>query len=367
MTDKKFSLNRRQVLQAGTAAAAVSMFNINHAWSQDITYDGDVFDAEGAVLRVANWGGTWGELLQTHLIKPFERDFNCRVEYDVSSPWFPKFVANGPENPPLDVANWNNADLYKTAKAGDYLLSVEEIKENVPNAANLWPFATLNGLGITWAFGQYGYAYRTDLADPAPVAFKDFWAEQFAGRRGTYIATNELQTVFFLMACHVFGGNELNYEEGLRALKNGAPLKISDFTGSMNSMMERGEVAIAVQSDAEPMRAKSKGLPIDFAHWQELKPYLPQNSTISRYSPPAQKKLAHAFVNRQLTPEVLKPLGEMFFLRPTIQNMELPQNLVDAGVTNSAAAVDGFWNPDWNAYLEQEEDLIERMNEIFSA
>ena len=65
---------------------------------------------------------------------------------------------------------------------------MDEIKANVPNAADCWDFAFGNGIGVTWAFGQYAYVYRTDLVDPAPTDFKAFWEDRFAGNRATYIA-----------------------------------------------------------------------------------------------------------------------------------------------------------------------------------
>ena len=47
MNDKpRTSLSRRTLLQGtATAAAAASVFNINHAWSKDVVWDGKPFDA----------------------------------------------------------------------------------------------------------------------------------------------------------------------------------------------------------------------------------------------------------------------------------------------------------------------------------
>ena len=61
--DKKWStkLNRRTVLKgAAAAAAAPTVFNINHTWSKDVMWDGQPFNAGGAVLRMAEWGGFLG-------------------------------------------------------------------------------------------------------------------------------------------------------------------------------------------------------------------------------------------------------------------------------------------------------------------
>ncbi len=374
MTDKTnlsepgHGLRRRSLLKAASGAAASSLpvFNINHAWSQDVHYDGGVFDSGGAVLRIAEWGGPWGELVQRHLLDGFVADFNCRIEYDSSWPWFPKYVAGGPRNPPYAITNWNLPELFKTAGAGDYFADIEEVKANVPNAADVWPFAYDNGVGITWTFGQYGYAYRTDLVDPPPARFIDFWEDRFAGERGTYITSNTLFMAFFMTANHVFGGDQHAMQAGFDAMRRAMPMKISDFTGNMQALMDRGEVVIAVQNDAEPLQAQDRGAPFGFMYWSEREPILTQTKTISRYLEPAEKRLAYALLNRTLEPDFLVAMGREFYLRPSNSKVVLPDNLANKGVQNTADAIANFWIPDWAWYLQNEDEIVETVNEIFS-
>ena len=125
--------------------------------------------AGGATLRVASWGGFWEEAERKYLLDQLEQDFNCTVQYDSAWPWFPKFVAGGVDSPPFDVTNWNLPELFKTAKAGavdgGFFVPIEEVQANVPNSADLWPFAYEFGHGITYLFSRLGYGYRTDTGD----------------------------------------------------------------------------------------------------------------------------------------------------------------------------------------------------------
>jgi putative spermidine/putrescine transport system substrate-binding protein len=73
MTGMTFDPDRRRLLKLGAAAATLPLFNINHAFSQDVTYDGSVFDAGGAVLRIGEWGGPWGELAHKYLLNDFAK------------------------------------------------------------------------------------------------------------------------------------------------------------------------------------------------------------------------------------------------------------------------------------------------------
>ena len=361
------SLTRRSVLKgAAAASAALPLFNINHSWSQDVMYDGGVFDAGGATFRLAEWGGFWEELIRELLLDDFETEFNCKIEYDSSWPWFPKYAAGGPTDPPYDGTNWNMPEMFKTAGAGDYFLSQEEISANVPSSADLWPFAYETGIGFTWAFGQYCYAYRTDIADPAPMAFEDFWQDQYSGQRGTYITSNTLFMAFFMMANHVFGGDQREMDAGVDAMRRAMPMKISDFTGNMQTLLERGEVTIGVQVDGEVYMQMDRGVPVAPMIWKERMPILTQTQTISRYSEPMQKKLAFALLNRRLSPEFVTRFDEVFYLRPTNSKAVVPDNLASKGVANTADSVEGLWIPDWHWWLENEDEIVETVNEIFA-
>jgi putative spermidine/putrescine transport system substrate-binding protein len=362
-------LGRRRFLEGATAlgaAGTLPLFNINHAWSQDVTYDGEVFDAGGAVLNIAEWGGFWEENVRELLLNDFEREFNCRIAYDTSWPWFPKFVAGGAENPPVAITNWNLPEMFKTARAGDFFMPQDEVVANVPNAAGVWPFALANGVGITWAFGRYCYAYRSDVVDPAPTDFKSFWEDRFAGKRATYITSNTLFMAFFMMASKVFGGDETAMDAGIQAMRDAMPMKISDFTGNMQTLLARGEIDIGVQVDGEVYMQMDQGVAVAPMLWEEVKPILTQTKTISRYAEPMEKRLALALLNRTLDPAFITRFDEVFWLRPTHRDAVVPDNLANAGVVNSADAIEGLMIPNWDFWLENEIDIVETVNEIFA-
>lgn len=366
MTTSSKGLSRRSLLKTGTAAAGVSLFNINHAWSKDVSYEGEVFDAEGAVLNLAEWGGYWQETQNALLLDQFQKDFNCRIRYDSTFPWFPKFVAGGPEHPPIDMTNWNMPEMFKTAAAGDYFMDVEEIKANVPNTAKLWDFAAQTGVGVTWAFSRYCYVYRTD-AGMTPTSFKDFWLADYAGKRGTYITSNTLQMMFFMASAAAFGDGETDFDAGYQAMRDAMPMKISDFTGNMATLVERGEVEIAVQSDAEALLQKEKGVPVDLYYWNEYKGILTQTKTISKYADPVSKKLCFALLDRYLSAEYQAAFADTFWMRPSNREAVIPEKMAALGVVNSADATDGLHIPDWQAYLDEEIDIVETVNEIFGS
>ena len=358
--------SRRAVLKGGAALGAAATLQspfINHAWAQDVSYDGEVFDAGGAVLNIGEWGGGWQEFVRAALIEQFEQDFNCTVNWDSSFPWFPKFVTQGAQDPVFDICNWNLPNLMQTNGAGDFFLSVDEMRANVPNAANCWDFAFASGAGITWAYMPYVYAYRTDAGDP-PDSFRSFWADRFANKRGTYGTENGLMHAFFMATAQEFGADQYDMEAAFQALEDAMPMQISEFTFNMLSMLERGEVDIAVHIEGEALSLKRQGAPVDIWLW-DSKPILTQTKTISRYSDPMQKRLAFALMNRTLSPEFLNAFGDEFMWRPTNSEASITAALAEEGVENTADAVNEFWVPDWEFFVANKLEITDRLNEIF--
>jgi putative spermidine/putrescine transport system substrate-binding protein len=347
----------------GAASAVPSTFFVNHAWSQDVSYDGQVFDAGGATLNMAEWGGGWQELVKKTLTDQFEKDFNCKINWDTSFPWFPKFVTQGPKDPVYDIANWNLPNLTQTKKAGDFFLSTDEIKENVPNAADCWDFAFASGAGVTWAYFPYVYAYRSD-AGPAPTGFKSFWEDRYANKRGTYSTENGLMHCWFMACADAFGKDQYDMEAAFKAIEDAMPLKVSEFTFNMLSLLERREVDIAVHIEGEPLTLSRKGVPVDTVFW-ESRPILTQTKTLSRYSEPMQKRLAFALMNRTLDPGFLLEFGDAYLARPTNSKAEIASVLAETGVVNTADAVKDFWVPDWDFFVDNKAEITERLNGIF--
>ncbi len=363
----KSKVSRRTVLKGAAAAAAgASVFSINHAWSKDVMWDGKPFDAGGATLRIAEWGGFWEESVRKYLLPSFEKDYNCKISWDSGFPWFPKFSAGGPKAPFCGIANWNLKDMYQTARAGDYFLPLDDVLPNIPNAANLWDFAKATGISITWAYGRYTFGYRTDLIDAPIKKFEDFWRPSLAGKRGTYVTVNELQMTLFLTACKVFGKGEEDLEAGYAAMKKLVPLKTSDFTGNMQALLERGEVVACNQWDGEMWAMEDRGVKVGQYIWEEAKPLLTQSRTISKYAEPMEKKLAFAFMNASLDPAVFGKFAELFYLRPVCKNIEVTPKMAAKGITNTADSTKGFWIPDYQKYLDHADEVEEKVNAIFA-
>jgi putative spermidine/putrescine transport system substrate-binding protein len=349
------------------AASVIGAPFINHAWSQDVSYDGGIFDAGGASLRIAEWGGIWEELVRKNVLDQFEKDFNAKIEYDSAFPWSPKMIPSGPTKPIYDLINWNMPDMFQIHGIGDYLEPLDVVKENVPNSKDLWDFATVTNVGLTWLFSTYGYAYRTDLVEDPPTKFEDMWRPEFADLRGNYTTPNTLFQVHFMVASEVFGSGPTDMKAGLDAYKELMPMKLTDFSTTMGQMLERGEVVIANHHDGEPYALMDKGVPLGWMYWTVREPVLTQTKTISLYSEPMQKKLAYALLNRYADTPLQEAMGEFLYMQGTNRNMVTPPGLRSKGINNTAEAATSKWIPPWDYWVENQQEITERVNRIYSS
>jgi putative spermidine/putrescine transport system substrate-binding protein len=330
----------------------------------EVVYDGEVFDAGGATLNVGNWGGIWEETQRKASVNQFEQDFNCQIAYDNAAPYYPKLAVAGVDNPPLDVYSWDQDSDYLNAP---FVVSQDAIRANCPNAAELWEFAW-QGTGATWAFSETGHAVRSDLVDPPAVGFKSIFEDRFAGLRGWYDPQNGVGLRLFLVAAEGFGTGPTDEAAAFGAIEAAAPWKIVDFTGTMQSLLEQGEVTIAVQHDAEVWDMQERGLSIDFVPWDDVtRVLLPQQFGVARGS--KNKPLAYAYLNRVMSPEVQRVWAEDLFMRPSNKNTEIPDNLASHGIQNTAdgtAGLDGL--PEgWRWWFENQERFVEQLNAIIGA
>jgi putative spermidine/putrescine transport system substrate-binding protein len=372
------NVSRRQLIRlsgaAGLAAglAACSTGNSSssngpaNSASGAVVYDGKPFDAKGDTLRVGIWGGPFLELVKKYALDAFEKAYNCKVSVDTSFPWFPKFVAGGADQPPLDVSNWNAWELAKTALNGDFFVDADTLRKNLSQGENMWPFAYNSGYGVTYMYTRYGYAYRSDLVPP-PKNFKSFWEPVYAGKRATYSTDNGLQVDFFLASSAAWGKGLTDMNAGFDAMKKLVPIKISNFTGNMQSQLTSGEVQIAVLDDGEAFQTADNGVKLDFMYWEEEKFILSQTLAVSKHIPESRLRLAYAFVDQMCRPEFVEGFSSVQYQRPANKLAKLPDALAKRGIANTADQTQGYVSPDWKWFANVEPTISRTVDSIFKS
>jgi putative spermidine/putrescine transport system substrate-binding protein len=323
------------------------------------TYDGGIFDAGGAVLKLMEWGGPWVENSRLIILDEFEEEFNCTVEVDPGFPWYAKFAASSVDDPPADLVNANLNDSYKLWAEG-YLLDTEEVVANVPNAADCWEFATTRGYGIIRYWDKLGLAYRKDLVDPPPSKWMDLWDDKFAGKRGNFAIDHSYAAKLYMLCNEIFGSGMHDMEAGLQAYEALKPVKLADLSPLILEWLIAGEILVGNQQSGEPLRRELDGAPISWAGCEEASPGLFQDVCVAKGS--KQKKLAYALLNRMLDPDKQIAFTDWVGMRPANKKAQMPGFLEELGITNSPEQVEDLWFADWEWWWENVDELVERFN-----
>jgi putative spermidine/putrescine transport system substrate-binding protein len=100
-------------------------------------------------------------------------------------------------------------------------------------------------------------------------------------------------------------------------------------------------------------------------YWPDMNPVLTQTKTVSAGTSDVRKRLAFAYVDRACSPEFQEAMGRDIYMRPTNMNASVFEGMEALGVTNEAESAESLFIPDWNWYLDNEQDIVEQVNEIF--
>jgi putative spermidine/putrescine transport system substrate-binding protein len=348
---KETMLTRRRLL-AGTGAAIAAVAAPHVARSQE------------AVLRITGWGGKWGTIMSSDLIPAFEAEFKCKVLTDTAFPFLPKLQASSRSAPVYDVLHTNSNEQWAAVEMG--LVEPKIDAKLVPHLADLHPYATSEKIvGVSIFTSAIGIGLRTDKGFSRPTSWKDLWEAGYTGQRGAYvIPVNSLGQAFLTMCGALFGKGPADLDAAYAALERLKPVKLVDFTGTMEKMLLSGEVGIGVIHDSGIYRYDGENQPIDFVAPAEGVLALEQVLAITPGS--KMKELANAYVNYMLRPAVQKKLAETVWYSPANKTVRLDARY-DAKLMTTPEKVAKLIQVDWKWYNARKDEIDARVNRIFRA
>jgi len=313
------------------------------------------------VLNISGWGGAFNELMKAHVYPDFEKEHNCKIETDNAFPFAPKLLAAPKRKPIYDVLHANSNAQWKTAVAG---YTEERLDPNkVPNVKDVFDYTISDKIvGVSAFTSAIGLSYRPDLISTPPVSWKDFWDEKYIGLRAFYVITNSLGSSSWMMAGKVFGKGLKDSETAFKAMEALKPIKLVDFTGSIEKMLLSGEAHIAVLHDSAVYRHLHKKAPLAFTAPKEGVLALEQVYSATKGS--QKKELAYAYINHILSPKVQKVVAEKFWYSPASKKVVLAPKFTERLFT-TAEQVKQLIQVDWKWYNANEGRFTMRFNKVF--
>lgn len=321
-----------------------------------------ILRAQNRTLRITTWGGKWGEIMGGEILPEFEKEHDCTVEVDSAFPFLPKLQASSRSNPVYDVLHTNSNEQWAAVEQG--IVEPELDQAQVPNLADVYPYAVSDRIvGVSIFTSAIGLGYRTDKGLDEPTSWKDLWNEELAGQRAGYvIPINSFGQAFLMLTGRLFGDGMTDLDAAYSALEKLKPIKLVDFSGSMEKLLLSGEATVGIIHDSGIYRYDGQNQPIDFSAPEEGVLSLEQVLTLTPGS--KVKELGNAYVNFMLSPSVQKRLSEAVWYSPANSKVELDPKY-NAKLYTTPEKIASLIQVDWKWYNARKDEIDARVNRIF--
>lgn len=311
-------------------------------------------------LVVNTYGGRWEKFWRSDLLPMFEKASGVQPTLDVGLG--KNFIANmraaGIQNPPYSVLMVNE-NIASVVREEGYFEPIAAAK--VPNLADVFPNLRNPGdNGVRGIVSTIGIGYRKDLVKTPPKSWTDLWTNpEFKGKIGLYQIGNTAAMLFLLMTAKIYGGSQDAIDRAFVEIKKLLPFTQADWSGTLSTMLTRGDVTVAVIDFPEIVALRKKGVPVEMVVPTEGVVAFEQSFNILKNAP--NKDDAYKYLNFILQPDVQLMMAKEFYTSPTNTKVQLPAELAaDVPVSGKAmASIVGF---DWSKVNPQLPAITDRWN-----
>ncbi|MCW5770928.1 MAG: ABC transporter substrate-binding protein, partial [Rhodospirillaceae bacterium] len=272
--------------------------------------------AAAGKLVVNTYGGRWEKFWRSSLVPGFTKATGIAPTIDVGLG--KNFIANlraaGVEKPPYSVLMVNE-NIASLVRAEGYFEPIPDAK--VPNLANAYPnLKNAGNNGVRAIVSAIGIGYRKDLVKTPPKSWADLWTNpEFKGKIGLYKIGNTAAMLFLLMTAKIFGGSQDAIDRAFVEIKKLLPFAQADWSGSLATLLTRGDVTVAMVDFPEIVALKKKGVPVEMVVPTEGVVAFEQSFNILKHAP--AKEDAYKYLNYVLDPAVQESMAAEFFTSPT--------------------------------------------------
>lgn len=311
-------------------------------------------------LVVNTYGGRWEKFWRTELLPMYAKGAGAEPTLDVGLG--KNFIANlraaGIEKPPYSVLMVNE-NIASVVRGEGYFEPIPLAK--VPNLANVHPNMRNPGdNGVRGIVSTIGIGYRKDLVKTPPKSWTDLWTNpEFKGKIGLYQIGNTAAMLFLLMTAKLYGGSQDAIDRAFVEIKKLLPFAQADWSGTLSTMLTRGDVTVAVIDFPEIVALKKKGVPVEMVVPSEGVVAFEQSFNILKNAP--NKEEAYKYLDFILRPDVQEMMAKEFFTSPTNVKSKLPAELA-ADIPVSGKAMSSIVQFDWGKVNPQLAAITDRWN-----
>ncbi|TEA76841.1 ABC transporter substrate-binding protein [Allopusillimonas ginsengisoli] len=314
-------------------------------------------------IRVAWYGGSWGDAFQTCIADPFTKATGIKVvpEIGTSNTTIAK-LRQQQNNPVIDVA-FLDGGISELAEADGLLRPLDD--SAIPNLNQLQQSAVYkNAAGETFAAsaGYYslGIAYNKKEIPEPPTSWEALWNDDYAGAVTVPSPANSSGIPFIVFLASIWDTPLSNLDPVYQKL---AKLDVSsyfDSSGAASNSFQSGEAIIGAHFNVAAWSLADKGLPIGFAVPKEgvwatdARVHLVKGS-------PAQAN-AEKFINQAATPESSQCLAHTLYLGPAVQGVQVDDQVAEKMPWGKDGDISSLNLLDWGEINTQRSAITDAWN-----
>ncbi|WP_431283299.1 extracellular solute-binding protein [Humitalea sp. 24SJ18S-53] len=302
----------------------------------------------GDELTVGIWGGMQERIVREFCVAPLEQQYGVKINFVLGGTPERRARAYAERGrPSFDLVYLNIFESRQAVKDG----VTQEVNNNVPNAANLYPVARLGGYGV--AINPVTIVYdRRKVAAPM-TSWRDFWRDDLKGKVIWPSYPGAQGTAALLMAAKIFGGSETNIDPAftnIAALKPFAAIQGSQ--DQLYAMFDQEVGAASVEFGSFTRQyAETRNPNIVIADPTEGQALATNVACITVGT--QKQALAEAWVNLHLAPACQRAYAERIYYSPTVNNVDLPPDLA-AKLVIGQEAVGKLVDFDWDVVIRNQ-------------
>ncbi len=282
---------------------------------------------EGEVIRLQQWGGLEGEMIQKHIVTPFEQATGAKVLME--SGWTSATVAKlraQKNDPQLDLVMVDDIGVITAGREG--LLDPLDLGK-IPNAADVPRGFVFEGKGIGFYVYPNALAYSKDQVKEAPKSWRVLWEPRF--QRKIILPSIDSTSInkVLIMAALLNGGSQTNIDPGFAAMGRLKPNihSLEKNTAVIAENLRNGEVAIAAWQTAIMKGYIERGYPVGVTIQLEEGIFGTPGCVSIVKGHRTKRAVLEAFINRALSPEAQDGIARDFWYSPTNRKVVVPAEL----------------------------------------
>jgi putative spermidine/putrescine transport system substrate-binding protein len=225
---------------------------------------------EGRTIRVATWGGDWGDGVRESAGTLFEEQTGATVEYVFGNPVdnLTRLLAAPEDDPPFDVMQMDNLTQQSLIEQGliqpvDHSrLPLGDLFPEAVTTEEYGPAFTLVPTVITWSPDQFE---RLGLADP--TSFEDLFVPELRGRVAYPGMRVGFAPLIISGLANAWFNDPMAVEQAMERLSEIEP-RIYGATPEMATWLTGGEVYAAVTHTAQVQVMRNQGFDLGMVYPQ---------------------------------------------------------------------------------------------------